>query len=61
MNESIASLIKDMSLDGVMQVIALIQKRPDIYSVIVTTDQDLNQMDSHFRELAERIENERTA
>jgi hypothetical protein len=49
-----------MSLKGVFDLIAEINKRPDVVNIIVTTTKDLEDMNDslmfqHFSEMASRI------
>lgn len=62
METPIASLIKEMSVEGIIQIIAEIEKRGDV-QIFFTTPQEIDQMEvyyrEHFKSLFKDIKDER--
>lgn len=49
MNESLAKIIKEMSLDALMNVLDVVRERDDIAGIIVTTKKEVDEMDAYYR------------
>jgi hypothetical protein len=46
---SLKQLIQEMSLEGALEVVSILRDRPDIASILVTTQKEMDEMDAYYK------------